>query len=125
MTAALRSLTTGALAVSLLSFSGAALAQDAKSLDDLLKQVKAGYSNQKAELAKREKAFRADKAQQARLLKEAQAQLAAAEKKSTELEERFQENERKLAELEETLRSRLGTMGELFGVVRQFRLGAV
>ncbi|MEO1228446.1 MAG: MotA/TolQ/ExbB proton channel family protein [Myxococcota bacterium] len=119
MTAALRSLTTGALAVSLLSFSGAALAQDAKSLDDLLKQVKAGYSNQKAELAKREKAFRADKAQQARLLKEAQAQLAAAEKKSTELEERFQENERKLAELEETLRSRLGTMGELFGVVRQ------
>lgn len=119
MTVHFRSLTAGAIAATLLSFAGTAHAADPTSLDDLLKQVKAGYSQQRAELAKREKAFRADKAQQARLLKEAQGQLAAAEAKSEALEKRFQENELKLAELEETLRTRLGTMGELFGVVRQ------
>ena len=31
----------------------------------------------------------------------------------------FEENETRIAELEETLRERLGTLGELFGVVRQ------
>ena len=96
-----------------------AMAQPSKSLDDLLKKVKKGYTAERAELQKREAAFKGARDQQAALLAKAERELAAAEKLSADLEKRFQENELKLENLETTLRTRLGTMGELFGVVRQ------
>ena len=95
------------------------MAQPSKSLDDLLKKVKKGYTAERAELQKREAAFKGARDQQAALLAKAERELAAAEKLSADLEKRFQENELKLENLETTLRTRLGTMGELFGVVRQ------
>ena len=59
-------------------------------------------------------AFRA-----AKLLADAKAVLQRAEALSEQLESRFQENEVTLAELEETYTNRIGSLGELFGVVRQ------
>ena len=41
------------------------------------------------------------------------------EKRSQELEATFDENEARIPQLQETLRNRQGTLGELFGVVRQ------
>lgn len=95
-----------------------AAAQKPESLDALLAKVRDGYRTDKAELAKREAEFKSAKDKQAALLADARAKLAAAEKKSVDLEREFQANELELAKLEETLRTRLGTMGELFGVVR-------
>lgn len=106
-----------ALGVALTASS--ALAAEPTNLDELLRRVKSGFTEQKAELAKREAAFRADKAAQARLLAGARKQLKAAEARSVSLEKAFRDNEVRLSELETTLRTRLGTMGELFGVVRQ------
>ncbi|MBX2813608.1 MAG: MotA/TolQ/ExbB proton channel family protein [Myxococcales bacterium] len=89
------------------------------NLDELLKVVKAGNAEQNRLLKQRETAFRRNRAEQSRLLAAAKKEQKAAEKKGTELEKRFRDNELKLAELEKTLKVRLGTMGELFGVVRQ------
>ncbi len=89
------------------------------SLAELLEQVRAGNAAEQAELARREVAFRRAQAEQARLLREALAARAAEEARGRALEERFDANERRIPELEETLRTRMGTLGELFGVVRQ------
>lgn len=96
-----------------------AQAGGAPSLDALLDKVKKGYRTESKELAAREAEFKQARDQQAKLLADAKKRLAAAEARSTSLERQFQENETKLTELETTLRSRLGNMGELFGVVRQ------
>lgn len=89
------------------------------SLDALLKEVKEGYNKDANAQKAREAAFIKAKADQAKMLADAEKALAAAEARSQALEHGFQANEQKLAELEETLRTRLGNMGELFGVVRQ------
>ena len=103
-----------------MSAPAAAAAQEAPaSLDALLERVQAGYHKDTEAQAAREAAFAKAKGEQARLLAEAEKALAAAEARSVGLERAFQANELKLAELEATLRTRLGTMGELFGVVRQ------
>jgi biopolymer transport protein ExbB len=91
----------------------------AKSLDELLELVKQGWREETAEDQEREARFRREKAEQEKLLADAQATLARLEARSLELERIFQEHEVELAKLEETLASRLGTLGELFGVVRQ------
>ena len=112
-----------ALGFAISLFSGAeALAQPstkASSLDDLLKRVRQGWTEQATESAKREQAFRKAKADQQALLTEAKASRNALESRSTTLEQEFQANEVKIAELEDTLRRSLGNMGELFGVIRQ------
>ena len=100
-------------------FATQAFAQEAKSLDELLQRVKQGYAAERNELKKREAEFKRSRDKQASLLKGAEAELAAAERRSANLEKAFQANELRLTELETTLRTRLGTMGELFGVVRQ------
>ncbi len=104
-----------------LALASTAAAQTPKyeSLDDLLKAVKGGMRTNNEELKKREEAFATVKNTQDALLREAKAQLDAADIHSKDLERRFETNEKRITELEETLRNRLGTMGELFGVVRQ------
>lgn len=91
----------------------------AANLDDLLQQVKTGALADDTKLAEREKAFLAQKDKQKNLLEEALAREAALAKRSAALELTFEANETKAAELEDTLRKRLGTTGELFGIVRQ------
>jgi biopolymer transport protein ExbB len=89
------------------------------SLDELLDLVKTGYRLEREANQQREARFIQAKADQARLLKEIQNRVTAEETRSDRLETTFSENETALAELEENLEQRLGTMGELFGVVRQ------
>lgn len=89
------------------------------NLAELLEQVRSGNAHENAENQQREAEFRKAKDQQQRLLREALAAKAAEEARGKALETRFDENEKKIPELEETLRTRMGTLGELFGVVRQ------
>ncbi len=91
----------------------------AKSLDQLLRQVRGQRAREREQNAAREAEFRQKKAQQAQLLNDARVQRDAAVARSEELEAVFEENENEIPELQETLRNRLGTLGELFGVVRQ------
>jgi biopolymer transport protein ExbB len=108
--------------------TGGAIAQEkpqqkpevkAQSLDQLLEMVKKGSIAETAEHKRREAEFRAAKAQQLALLKKAKAEKLAQEKRSDRLETTFDKNEVRLAEYEKLLADRLGTLGELFGVVRQ------
>jgi biopolymer transport protein ExbB len=98
---------------------GAARAQEPKSLSQLLEEIRRGSAAERADDAKREEEFRAAKATQQELLAAARARKAAAETRSKELEAVFEAKELQLPDLQESLRTRLGTLGELFGVVRQ------
>jgi biopolymer transport protein ExbB len=89
------------------------------TLDELLERVRAGNRADEEEFTRREAEFRAAREERQRLLAAALAAKAAAERRSAEREARFEANEKQIPELEETLRNRLGTLGELFGVVRQ------
>ncbi|MBW2271633.1 MAG: MotA/TolQ/ExbB proton channel family protein [Deltaproteobacteria bacterium] len=91
----------------------------ASSLSELLKMVQEGWRSEQRSNKKREAEFKAAKQEQARLLQEARATQASEEQRSENLERSFEDNELRLAELEELLASRLGNLGELFGVVRQ------
>lgn len=101
----------------------AAAAQDAAkpaaNLDDLLQRVRERDAVERAEDDRRVADFRSRRAEQQAMLDKARAAKAAAEARSAELEAKFEENEKQIPELEETLRARMGTLGELFGVVRQ------
>jgi biopolymer transport protein ExbB len=94
-------------------------APKAKSLDELLRQVQAGWRGERAEMQRRENEFKQARQEQQRLLEEAKATRLREEKRSEEMELTFEENETRIAAFEDTLRERLGTLGELFGVVRQ------
>lgn len=101
-----------------LSFSAPAEAAP-KSLDALLKQVKAGWTKDKAENKKRVAKFRSSRNEQKALLAAAKAKFAKMEREGEVYEAAFTANEILITKEEETLRLRLGTMGELFGVIRQ------
>jgi biopolymer transport protein ExbB len=91
----------------------------AKSLDQLLDLVREGWGEERAENRTRESRFKSEKQQQSSLLQDAKGQLVHEEGRSQQLEQRFEQNDAELAKLEVTLQERLGTLGELFGVVRQ------
>lgn len=101
----------GALSLS----GGSALAQEAKSLDELLGFVKQGQAAEAKENRQREQRFANDKANQAAELKRAQEERARQEALSTELENTFEENELLIAAKKEVLKDKLGTLTELFG----------
>jgi biopolymer transport protein ExbB len=104
-------------AVVLLGLARGAVA--AESLDELLEQTRNTRALQNQANAAREKEFLARREQQAELLADAQRRRDAAEARSKQLSAEFDANEIKLAELEELMTQRLGSLGELFGVVRQ------
>jgi len=103
----------------LLAGAAPAAARDTMPLDALLQQIREGGRAEREEDAKREAEFRAARDRQQSLLATARAEQAAEEARSAALEVDFEANEKRLPELEESLRERLGTLGELFGVVRQ------
>lgn len=109
--------------ISMLVGSGTAFAgqpADApKSLDELLQQVRQASRQVAAENQRREREFRQNRDQQAQLLEDAKQALAAEEQRSNRLRQTFDTNERELTQLTETLRTRMGNLGEVFGVVRQ------
>ncbi len=92
---------------------------EVKSLDELLDLVEKGFSREREENRLRVERFRQAKQDQERLLARVLATAAREEARSERYEVTFNENEGALAELEENLDERVGTMGELFGVVRQ------
>lgn len=101
---------------SALTFSSVAVvAQEAKSLDQLLQFVKQGQATEAKENAQREARFKKDKAQQAALLADAKKTRANEEARSSKLEKDFEENELVVASKQRQLKERLGTLTELFG----------
>ncbi|TVR51634.1 MAG: MotA/TolQ/ExbB proton channel family protein [Puniceicoccaceae bacterium] len=89
------------------------------TLEELLEQVRDLRATEQRINREREQAFLAARDRQRELLEEARAMLAAEERRADELRETFDANENLLAELETTLAQRMGTMGEMFGAVRQ------
>ncbi|MGZ7272652.1 hypothetical protein ACXWPW_09960, partial [Streptococcus pyogenes] len=83
-------------------------------------QVKNDRVTESQQNREREAAFLADKENQAALLAEAKQQLAFETQRGEQLKATFDANDQKLAELADTLRQRSGSLGEMFGVVRQF-----
>jgi len=107
------------LVAALALFAGVRGADAATSLEELLERTRNTRELDARSFEEREKAFLADRDQQAALLAEAQRERAAAEARSQQLSAQFDANEAKLAELDALLTQRLGSLGELFGVVRQ------
>ena len=101
----------GALTLS----AGSALAQDAKSLDELLGFVKKGQVTEAKENRAREQRFAKNKASQATELKNAEAERTRQEELSAQLEDTFEENELLVAAKQKQLKEKLGTLAELFG----------
>ena len=94
-------------------------ARAAATLDELLDQTRNARALEAKANEGREKEFLANREKQAALLAEANRARDAAEARSKQLSATFDANETKLAELDGLLTQRLGTLGELFGVVRQ------
>lgn len=94
-------------------------ANQPSNLDQLLAQVRRASREATAINQRREREFREARDQQRQLLQSAQAALASEEQRSDRLRKSFDANEQELTQLTETLRTRMGNLGEVFGVVRQ------
>ena len=92
---------------------------ESATLDELLKKVREESLNQSIELKKREADFTKKKEEQQALLKKAQLELTALERETARLTAKFEKNEKTLTKLEEELNQAMGTLGEMFGVVKQ------
>lgn len=88
-------------------------------LDALLEQVKREGVLEQQQNKLREADFVSSRDNQARLLAEAKAQLVFEEQRTVSLNQTFQDNENDLAEKESLLQEKSGSLGELFGTVRQ------
>ena len=88
-------------------------------LDRLVESVKKTASSRSAEDNARLQRFLADKNRQQYLLNQMKANLRAEENRSARLTKEYEDNDARLADLEEQLTLKLGSFGELFGIVRQ------
>lgn len=91
----------------------------AVKLDQLLQKVRQGTVQERSEAEKRIKDFRSAKNRRAQLLRDAKAEQKRQEDLSQRLEQEFEENEIRIGALNKLLKDRQGTLGELFGVVKQ------
>ncbi|MFT7234642.1 MAG: biopolymer transport protein ExbB [Methylophagaceae bacterium] len=90
-----------------------------KDLDALFERVKHDRVMEQAQNKQREMTFIAQSEQQAVLLAQAKSRLAEQEAKTVELNNTFQVQEQLLAEQNAVLVLKSGSLGELFGTVRQ------
>ena len=88
-------------------------------LDRLVESVKKTANTRSAEDNLRLQRFLADKNRQQYLLNQMKSKLKAEESRSVRLTKEYEDNDSKLADLEEQLTLKLGSFGELFGIVRQ------
>jgi biopolymer transport protein ExbB len=88
-------------------------------LDLLVESVKNTASIRAKEDKARLDKFLSDKNRQQYLLNQMKAKLNAEENRSERLTKEYEDNDKKLSELEEQLTLKLGSFGELFGIVRQ------
>lgn len=104
----------------LYGFSPATYAADKPTtLTELLEQVRRDRVLEEKENKLREAEFVSARNQQASLLAEVKSQLAHEEKRSLTLNQAFEANETALAEQESILQEKSGSLGELFGTVKQ------
>jgi biopolymer transport protein ExbB len=89
------------------------------SPEELLKAVREGWAVERKEDKEREARFASAREEQTRLLAEAKQVEASKEALSQQLEVDYQAKEAQITELTATLESRMGNLGELFGVTRQ------
>ena len=97
------------------SLSMPALAQDAKTLDELLLMIQTTKISESAEYRQREADFKRDQRKQAAQLAQAKKTKTAEERRSDRLEQNIRDNDIKLAALREQRDKRLGSLKELFG----------
>lgn len=95
--------------------SAPVMAQEALSLDQLLKFVKQGQSSEAKENRAREARFKAAKNDQAKMLANAKQMRKQEEDRSAQLEATFEQNEIQVTDKQRQLKERLGTLTELFG----------
>lgn len=108
------------LLVAALSFTGGVEATDkVTTLDQLVDKVRHESILESKELAAREREFRQARDQQAAHLAKIKAQLAAELQRGEQLKQRYEENESFISTESERLHEKMGSLGELFGVVRQ------
>ncbi len=115
---------TRAFTTILVLASATALAQSeppdrARTLDELLRMVQQGRTQETQEHREREQRFAAEKAQQERLMREARQRKQELERLTEQLGRTFDRNEISTSELSKTLDSRLGALKEMFGVLQQ------
>lgn len=104
-----------AIGTALILSSGAVFAQEAQSLDQLLKFVKQGQASEVKENRQREAKFKSAKNRQSQLLAEAKVMRQKEEDRSARFEKTFEQNEIKVLGKQQQLKERLGTLTELFG----------
>ncbi|MEH8020536.1 MotA/TolQ/ExbB proton channel family protein [Rheinheimera metallidurans] len=92
---------------------------DTGKLDQLLEQLKKERTVEGRVNQDREKAFLADRAAQQSLLNTAKKQFSDEEGRGKRLQKEYADNDILIGQKQQELESALGTMGELFGVVRQ------
>ena len=88
-------------------------------LDLLVEAVKTTASIRAEQDKARLNKFLSDKNRQQYLLNQMKKKLNAEEDRSERLTKEYENNDKKLSELEEQLTLKLGSFGELFGIVRQ------
>ena len=99
--------------------STAVQAQEPASLEDLLNSVKASRASEQKINAQREAEFTSARADKQALLRKAEADLKAEQARGDRLQKQFSDNEVTLNEKAAELDQATGTLGEMFGVVRQ------
>ena len=112
----IKTLLTAATAVIV---STGASAQNANTLQELLEQVKANRVSEARINQQREAEFRSERSDKQALLRRAESELKAEQDRGTRLANQFAANETTLTEKEIELDNATGTLGEMFGVVRQ------
>ncbi len=100
-------------------FVAPAVAQEATTIQELLRQQQQQREQIRQENRRREQEFRNARDQQQTLLRQALERIQELEAESDRLEGVFNENETRLAELQQLFQERQGEFGELFGVARQ------
>ena len=89
------------------------------NLDELLEQTRTQRDREAQANKEREAKFLAERNKQAELLSQAKAELNELQSRQRSLSASFDANEKKLTDLQSQLDARAGTLGEMFGVVRQ------
>ncbi|RUO35366.1 MotA/TolQ/ExbB proton channel family protein [Aliidiomarina sanyensis] len=95
-----------------------ASAQEARSLDELLQLVQQQRAAAQRIDQERERRFMDDRADKQALLRQAQQDLRNEEQRSQRLQERYAQNEIDIGNKETELDNMVGTLGEIFGVIR-------
>ena len=108
-----------ALLLAALCLSAGAAAEPPATLEDLVERVRSERMLEKKEHAEREEKFSQARDQQQALLHEAKTRLGIEEKRSEVLRVIYEQKEREIEAKNAQLNQRMGSLGELHGVVRQ------